>query len=69
MTSPSFPIVLSTWPFGMAANEVAWRVLSPGGKTLDAIEAGITQCEDDVNVDSVGWGGLPDANGDDTLDA
>jgi len=63
------PVVISTWPFGMAANEVAYGVLSKGGSSLDAVEAGITQCEDDASVDSVGWGGLPDANGEVTLDA
>ena len=65
----NLPLVISTWPFGMAANEVAWGVLSKGGASLDAVEAGIIQCEDDASVDSVGWGGLPDANGEVTLDA
>jgi L-asparaginase/N4-(beta-N-acetylglucosaminyl)-L-asparaginase len=64
-----FPLVLSTWPFGMPANEVAWNVLSSGGNCIDAIEAGISHCEDDPSVDSVGWGGLPDASGEVTLDA
>ena len=63
------PVVISTWPFGMAANEVAYELLAKGGSSLDAVEAGITQCEDDASVDSVGWGGLPDANGEVTLDA
>jgi N4-(beta-N-acetylglucosaminyl)-L-asparaginase len=63
------PVVISTWPFGMAANAVAYDLLSRGGSSLDAVEAGITQCEDDASVDSVGWGGLPDANGEVTLDA
>ena len=63
------PVVISTWPFGMAANEVAFDVLSKGGPSLDAVESGITQCEDDASVDSVGWGGLPDANGEVTQDA
>jgi N4-(beta-N-acetylglucosaminyl)-L-asparaginase len=64
-----FPIVLSTWPFGMPANEAAWTVLSCGGSSLDAVEAGISSCEDDPTVDSVGWGGLPDNGGEVTLDA
>ena len=63
------PVVISTWPFGMAANEVAYALLSRGGSSLDAVEAGVTQCENDASVDSVGWGGLPDANGEVTLDA
>ena len=63
------PIVISTWPFGMPANEVAWRVLEPGGASLDAVVAGVSQCEDDPAVNTVGYGGLPDASGEVTLDA
>lgn len=63
------PIVISTWPFGMAADEAAWRVLSGGGSALDAVVSGATQCEDDPAVNSVGLGGLPDACGEVTLDA
>ena len=69
MSNERFPIVISTWPFGMPANEAAWKVLSAGGAALDAVEAGIAQCEDDPSVDSVGYGGLPDASGNVTLDA
>jgi isoaspartyl peptidase/L-asparaginase-like protein (Ntn-hydrolase superfamily) len=64
-----FPLVLSTWSFGMSANEVAWNILCAGGSSIDAIDAGISFCEDDPSVDSVGWGGLPDASGEVTLDA
>jgi multidrug efflux pump subunit AcrA (membrane-fusion protein) len=31
------PVVLSTWRFGIQANEEAWKVLSQGGKALDAV--------------------------------
>lgn len=68
-TPPGIPIVISTWPFGMPANEVAWKLLLAGRSAIDAIEAGIMHCEDDPGVDSVGWGGLPDASGEVTLDA
>jgi L-asparaginase/N4-(beta-N-acetylglucosaminyl)-L-asparaginase len=64
-----FPIVISTWPFGLPANEAAWTVLSSDGSALDAVIAGATQCEDDPSVHSVGLGGLPDASGEVTLDA
>src|SRR5436309_699430 len=60
-------IVLSTWPFGVAANATAWGVLARGGTSLDAVQAGATQCEFDPSVDSVGLGGLPDAAGEVTL--
>src|SRR4051812_50092939 len=63
------PIIISTWPFGLPANAVAWDVLGAGGAALDAVERGVTQCEFDPNVDSVGLGGLPDAAGEVTLDA
>src|SRR5438270_383582 len=63
------PIVISTWPFGMPANEAAWPILARGGAALDAVEAGVMQCEDDPKVDTVGYGGLPDASGEVTLDA
>ena len=62
-------IVISTWHFGQPANAVTWKLLESGGTALDAIEAGIMQCEDDPAVESVGYGGLPDASGEVTLDA
>lgn len=63
------PVVLATWPFGLNASRAAWRVFSAGGTPLDATVAGATCCEDDESVDSVGYGGLPDATGEVTLDA
>jgi len=63
------PIVLSTWHFGVPANVEAWRVLSGGGKALDAVEAGVHVPEADPKVNSVGYGGLPDRDGHVTLDA
>lgn len=63
------PVVISTWRHGLAANDAAWKVLSSGGRALDAVEAGVRQCESDPHVSSVGLGGLPDASGEVTLDA
>ena len=63
------PIVISTWNFGLAANEAAWKILSTGGRALDAVEAGAKIPEADPNVTSVGLGGLPDRDGKVTLDA
>jgi isoaspartyl peptidase/L-asparaginase-like protein (Ntn-hydrolase superfamily) len=40
-----------------------------GAGPLDAVVEGVTSCEDDESVDSVGYGGLPDASGEVTLDA
>lgn len=63
------PLVISTWKHGVAANEAAYKVLKEGGNSLDAVEAGVRVSEDDPNVLSVGYGGLPDCKGVVTLDA
>jgi N4-(beta-N-acetylglucosaminyl)-L-asparaginase len=65
----SKPIVLSTWNFGLGANVEAWKVLSKGGRALDAVEAGAKVPEADPKETSVGYGGLPDRDGHVTLDA
>jgi N4-(beta-N-acetylglucosaminyl)-L-asparaginase len=63
------PIVISTWDFGQAANAEAWNILQNGGRALDAVEAGVKVPESDPNNSSVGYGGLPDRDGNVTLDA
>lgn len=63
------PVVISTWNFGLQANVEAWKVLSNGGRALDAVEAGAKVPEGDPNETSVGLGGLPDRDGFVTLDA
>ncbi len=63
------PLAISTWDFGIKANEVAWPVLSSGGKALDAVEEGVKVIEADADNQSVGYGGLPDRDGRVTLDA
>ena len=66
---PVRPVVLSTWRHGLAANDAAWKVLSAGGRALDAVEVGVRVSESDPDVSSVGIGGWPDASGVVTLDA
>lgn len=63
------PIVLSTWNFGIQANEAAWEVLKKNGRALDAVEAGVKIPEGDPKERSVGYGGRPDRDGKVTLDA
>jgi N4-(beta-N-acetylglucosaminyl)-L-asparaginase len=63
------PIVLSTWKFGIKANEAAWEILKNNGRALDAVEAGVMVPEGDPNERSVGYGGRPDRDGRVTLDA
>ncbi len=66
---PNRPIIVSTWKHGLAANEAAWKILSADGRALDAVEAGVRHSESDPKVTSVGYGGLPDRDGNVTLDA
>ena len=63
------PVFISTWEWGKTATEHAAQVLSGGGSLLDAIEKGINVIEDDPNVMTVGYGGLPNAEGEVELDA
>ncbi len=62
------PVVVSTWQHGINANAAAWKILSDGGRALDAVEAGVRVTEAEDNL-SVGYGGLPDREGKVTLDA
>ena len=65
----SRPIFISTWSFGKAVNDEALRVFRATGSMLNAIEQGIWTAESDPNVDSVGLGGIPNADGVVQLDA
>lgn len=67
--SSNKPIVLSTWRFGLQANEAAWKLLSKNGWALDAVEQGVRVVESDPKEQSVGYGGRPDRDGRVTLDA
>lgn len=69
LTPSGSPLVLSTWDFGLRSNEVAWKILNAGRRSLDAVEQGVRLCEDDPNERSVGYGGRPDRDGRVTLDA
>ncbi len=64
-----FPMVISTWNHGLAANEAAMQVLNDGGRAIDAVEQGVRVPEADPESMSVGYGGLPDRDGHVTLDA
>lgn len=62
------PIVISTWDAGIAANAAAWKVLSAGGRALDAVEQGVMVTEASQNC-CVGLGANPDRDGFVTLDS
>lgn len=63
------PKALSTWVHGLPANEEAMRVMMNGGTALDGAEKGVMVIEADPEGSSVGLGGLPDRDGNVTLDA
>jgi N4-(beta-N-acetylglucosaminyl)-L-asparaginase len=62
------PIVISTWDAGLNANRGAWKILSTGGRALDAVEAGVMVTEAEQSC-CVGLGANPDREGIVTLDA
>ncbi len=61
--------VAATWKFGRAAVVAAAEALARGGNCLDAVERGANAVELDPSVNSVGYGGMPNASGIVELDA
>ncbi|MFT4248895.1 MAG: N(4)-(beta-N-acetylglucosaminyl)-L-asparaginase [Pseudomonas sp.] len=68
-TTPVGARVVSTWDFGVPANQAAWKVLAAGGSALDAVEAGARWVESELCNPTVGHCGFPDRDGVLTLDA
>ncbi len=64
----SLPLVIATWHVEEATAK-AWKVLQAGGNALDAVEQGCMVEEANEKGQSVGKGGLPDREGNVTLDA
>jgi len=62
------PLVIATWNTSLAV-ETAAKVLQNGGSALDAVEQGCRIEEANEKNQTVGKGGLPDRDGDVTLDA
>ncbi|OIQ29394.1 MAG: glycosylasparaginase [Bacteroidetes bacterium MedPE-SWsnd-G2] len=67
-TETSLPLVIATWNVPNATAK-AYEILTNGGSVLDALEQGCMVEEADVKNQSVGKGGLPDREGQVTLDA
>jgi N4-(beta-N-acetylglucosaminyl)-L-asparaginase len=65
---PSKPMVIATWN-SLLAVETAAKILQNGGAALDAVEQGCRVEEANEDGQSVGKGGLPDRDGNVTLDA
>ena len=68
-TNKNNPLILSTWSHGIPANDAAWDILENNGSPMDAAEAGARVPEADPTITSVGFGGLPDEQGNVTLDS
>lgn len=66
---PTSPVIITTWNFGIPAATVGWQHLANNATALDAIELAANVTEDDPEVNSVGYGGLPNAEGEVELDA
>lgn len=62
------PVIISSTN-GLHALEKGMDVLKSGGDTLDAVIAAVTIVEDDPKDSSVGYGGLPNEEGEVELDA
>lgn len=62
------PLVIATWDVKNATKK-AWEIISSNGNSLDAIEQGCMIEEANKDGQSVGIGGLPDREGNVTLDA
>ena len=62
-------VMVSTWNFGVPANDAGFAARAAGGSALDMVEAGGRLTEADGTNSSVGLGGLPDRDGVVTLDA
>ena len=63
------PLILATWSFALPGVEKALAECSDSADPLDACERVCSVAEQDERVDSVGFGGLPDASGTMSLDA
>src|ERR1700745_4222720 len=62
------PVMISS-ANGVHALQKGMDILKSGGDTLEAAVAAVTVVEDDPNDDSVGYGGLPNEDGEVELDA
>lgn len=63
------PIVIATWPFAKAAVPAGGAVLAAGGCAADAVVETIVRIEDNPEVDTVGFGALPNIRGEMQFDA
>lgn len=63
------PIVIATWPFAKEAVPAGGQVLAAGGSAVDSVVETIVRIEDNPEVDTVGFGSLPNMRGELEFDA
>lgn len=63
------PVFVNTWSDSFSCVKTAASIIRGGGSLMDAVEKAINTIEDDPNIQSVGYGGLPNADGVVELDA
>src|SRR5262245_31499177 len=56
-------VAIATWPHGLPAIKKTLALLAEGESALEAAEKGVNVAEDDPEVNSVGLGGFPNAEG------
>lgn len=61
--------VIATWDFSLKGVNASGGILGQGGSALDAVEQAARLVEEDPEVDTVGFGGFPNGNGEVELDA
>lgn len=62
-------VFVSTWSFGEICVREAWAEFHAGLDLLGAVERGLAKVEMDPTVTSVGYGGMPNSEGEVELDA
>ncbi len=61
--------IIATWKFSLAGITAAAKLVGEGGSSLDAVEMVARYVEDDPSVESVGYGAIPNVDGEIELDA
>lgn len=63
------PVFINTWSDSFSCVTTAARIIKGGGSLMDAVEKAVNTIEDNPAIQSVGYGGLPNADGVVELDA
>jgi len=61
--------IIATWNFSIDGVKAAAEFVAKGGKSLDAVEMAAKYVEDDPAADTIGYGGIPNLEGEVELDA